>query len=261
MWVWACVCWGEIRGYWMAHQKFGRLPWKDLFTPTIEMAEKGFKVPKSLASAFKDAEDTIKNEPSLKAAYVNQDTNEIYKKGEILKLPELAKTLRRIQTGGEAAFYENGDLLDDILSDLEYIGSIISRDDLHNYKALLKDPTVVTFDDGLKIFSPPPPASGVVLSFILNVLDGYDLTAKDLKDTESKVRTMHRIVETFKFAYAKRTDLADEDFENVADVSALELWLGKNIDEAVKDLRLHHQLLPDYISYEENFNKVQICNP
>ena len=57
---------GEIRGYWLAHQRFGHLPWSDLFAPAIEMSGSGFKVPPSLANAFEDAKDTILKEQSLR---------------------------------------------------------------------------------------------------------------------------------------------------------------------------------------------------
>ena len=43
---------GEIAGYWAAHQRFGNLPWRDLFQPAIEMCEKGIPVPKILAKAI-----------------------------------------------------------------------------------------------------------------------------------------------------------------------------------------------------------------
>lgn len=56
---------GEIKGYWLAHQKFGRLPWKELFIPAIKMAELGFAVPESLARVLHENERFIHNEPSL----------------------------------------------------------------------------------------------------------------------------------------------------------------------------------------------------
>lgn len=57
---------GEISGYWLAHQQFGRLPWKDLFTPAISMAEQGFPVPKSLATSIQDSRQQILDEHSLR---------------------------------------------------------------------------------------------------------------------------------------------------------------------------------------------------
>ncbi|KAL8592955.1 hypothetical protein ACOMHN_050782 [Nucella lapillus] len=210
---------GEVRGYWLAHSNYGRLPWSELFAPAVRMAQSGFKVPRSLAKAFQDQKDNIYNEPSLRKAYVNPDTGELYRAGETIKLPLLAATLKKLAEGGEKAFY-NGSLTQDIVDDLKEIGSIITREDLFNYTALLKQSVQITLDDGLRVFSPPPPSSGVLLSFMLNVLDGYNLTSSDLKGTDNSVRTLHRIVETFKFAYAKRTNLADEDFVNVTELVA-----------------------------------------
>ncbi|XP_070202502.1 glutathione hydrolase 1 proenzyme-like isoform X2 [Littorina saxatilis] len=210
---------GEIRGYWLAHQQYGRLPWSQLFDPAIRMTSSGFKVPKSLADALEDDRETILNVTSLRKAYLNPKTGDLYKTGEIMILPELSETLRKISEGGEAAFY-NGSLTDDLLKDLEDIESIITKEDLLNYKALLKTSSEITLDDGMKVFSTPPPASGVLLSFMLNVLDGYNLTLSDLEGDDNTIRTLHRVVETFKFAYAKRTDLADENFVNVTGLVA-----------------------------------------
>lgn len=210
---------GEVRGYWETHKLYGRLPWKDLFLPTIEMTESGFKVPKSLADAFNASSVSIFNEPSLHQAYVNPATGKVYREGELLKLPQLAATLRAIADEGEAAYY-NGSLTASILADLKDIGSIITREDLLFYKPLITKATEITLDNGVRVFSPPPPSSGVLLSFMLNVLDGYNFTGADMSTTEGAIRTLHRVIETFKFAYAKRTDLADENFANITDLVA-----------------------------------------
>ncbi|CAG5117609.1 unnamed protein product, partial [Candidula unifasciata] len=208
---------GEIKGYWLAHQKYGSLPWKDLFEPAINMSQQGFPVPKSLHDALLSDEKTVLEEPSLKAVFVNPKTGYIFKEGETMTRPQLAVTLKIISDNGSDAFY-SGSLADSILQDLKEIGSIITRLDLQNYEAWEKKPLEIVLNGGIKLVSPPPPASGAVLSFILNILDGYNFTAGDLETDTFTTLTYHRIVEAFKFAYAKRTDLGDEKFENVTEL-------------------------------------------
>lgn len=70
-------------------------------------------------------------------------------------------------------------------------------------------------------FQVPPPGSGVLLGFIFNILRGYDMDESDVKDTPSRILTMHRIVETFKHAYAKRSQLGDSDFVDIREVNEI----------------------------------------
>ncbi|BFZ25643.1 hypothetical protein BsWGS_28681 [Bradybaena similaris] len=206
---------GEVKGYWLAHQKYGQLPWADLFQPAIKMAADGFPVPIGLHNAIVDATVLLSTEPSLKIVFINPETGQLFKEGEIIKMPQLAETLRVIATEGASAYY-NGSLTDSVIADLQEIGSIITRNDLLNYKVLEKSPIEVTLSGGIKMVSPPPPGSGAVLSFILSILDGYNFTSSGIATDPSAVLTYHRMVEAFKFAYAKRTDLGDESFVNVS---------------------------------------------
>lgn len=73
----------------------------------------------------------------------------------------------------------------------------------------------------------PLPGSGVLLAFILNILDGYNFNKTSIEDTESTVLTYHRIIEAFKYAYAKRTELGDMRFNNLTDVSYLNFLKNK----------------------------------
>jgi gamma-glutamyltranspeptidase/glutathione hydrolase/leukotriene-C4 hydrolase len=208
---------GEIKGYWLAHQKYGQLPWADLFQPAIKMAEEGFPVPLGLHKAIIDDTVLLSTEPSLKVIFINPQTGELFKQGEIIKRPQLAETFKAIANEGVDAFY-NGSLTDNIMKDLQDFGAIITRNDLLNYEAYEKAPVEITLAGGTRVVSPPIPASGPVLSFILNILDGYGFQSSDIATDQSSVLTYHRIVEAYKFAYGRRTDLGDDKFVNVTEI-------------------------------------------
>lgn len=57
---------GEIRGYWELHQKYGKLPWKDLFQPTIEMCHQGIPVSSHLVKTLGNMKDKVDFAPSIK---------------------------------------------------------------------------------------------------------------------------------------------------------------------------------------------------
>ncbi|KAK3597993.1 hypothetical protein CHS0354_042347 [Potamilus streckersoni] len=221
---------GEVRGYFEAVGRFGRLNIKDVFQPAIDMARTGFKVPKSLEKALA-ASDPVEMKQKYGEGwnfFINPATNSSYKEGEILKLPQLAKTLETITTEGPESFY-NGSLTRDILADMNAMknytgnssyGSIITAEDLKKYRIMWNSTLNVTLrNKGLRVLTPPAPSGGPVLVFILNILDGYKLEPDVLKTLDGTVLTYHRIIESFKFGYAKRTNLADPTFvPNVTEV-------------------------------------------
>ncbi|XP_077864676.1 glutathione hydrolase 1 proenzyme-like [Saccoglossus kowalevskii] len=100
--------------------------------------------------------------------------------------------------------------------EIEDAGGIITAEDLEMYATKLKTPLKLTMGD-LALYSPSPPAGGAVLSFIINILQGYNFTRESLIDVPNAVTTYHRITEAFKHAFAHRTELGDEDFVETVD--------------------------------------------
>lgn len=87
------------------------------------------------------------------------------------------------------------------------------------FRAEWMDPITIKFNDEDTLYTAPPPGSGAILSFILGILDGYKFNRQSIEDLDSTVLTYHRIIEAFKYAYAKRTELGDTNFINLSDVS------------------------------------------
>lgn len=62
---------GEVKGYWEAHQRFGKLPWRRLIEPTIKLCYEGHIVSNNLANVMQLRKQIIFEEPSLSEIFVN----------------------------------------------------------------------------------------------------------------------------------------------------------------------------------------------
>ncbi|BFZ09345.1 hypothetical protein BsWGS_12384 [Bradybaena similaris] len=205
---------GEVMAFWEAHQRFGRLPWSDLFEPAIRLAEDGFPLEATTANAIKVkvADGTVDRNTNLRNLLINPDTNTWYKTGETVRNMALAGTLRKIANEGAAVFY-NGSLSDDMVNELQEAGGIITKEDFATYTVRVTEPLHLSLHDNVTVYSPPLPSGGVVMLYILNILLGYNMTADDLSSKEKTVLTYHRHLEAFKHAYAIRSKLGSPDGE------------------------------------------------
>jgi len=202
---------GTVRGLALAHQKFGRLPWKDVVMPAVRLADDGFVISEGLARQLNSqlAGDMGRFPASL-AAY-GKPGGGTWSEGDRLVLGDLAKTLRAIATDGPDAFYK-GWIADRIAQDLAANGGLITKDDLAAYEAKERAPVTGTFR-GYEIAAMAPPSSGgVALIEMLNMLEPFDLKAKGFNSAAAR----HFEIEAMRRAYLDRARfLGDPDFVQI----------------------------------------------
>ncbi|KAK9717980.1 hypothetical protein K7432_005839 [Basidiobolus ranarum] len=197
---------GELRGFELAHRKYGRLPWKKLFEPSIKLSREGFRVTSELAKRIEIMKPYISKSESFKAVFA--PNGEFVKEGDFMKRETFADTLEIVANEGADAFYE-GPIAQSLVKEIQRTGGIVELEDFKSYRALIRPPLVGNYR-GHKIFTAPPPASGAVLLSVLNILEGYPIDQDGLTPLHA-----HHIVEAFKFGYAQRTELGDPTFVDI----------------------------------------------
>lgn len=216
---------GELMGYWEAHKKYGRLPWSELFEPVIKLCETGSIINEYLAAYLVDKEPMIKNESSLARILINPNTGRVWIKGDRIKRPQLANTLKLIAQHGADIFYR-GNITDSLVKEIREFKGIITRQDFEDYRAVWRKPISLKMGN-LTIYSAPPPASGAILVFIMNIL-------RLVLPSNNENIMWQRIVETFKWAYARRTELGDPAFVDGID-SLLANLTSSDYAEIIKE--------------------------
>jgi len=201
---------GTVAGLYYALEKYGTLSWNEVLDPAINLAENGFKVPHDLSSVLTNYKNRLTANQATAEAYYKK--NKVpYKVGEVMKLPDLAWSLKELKQYGPSAFYQ-GEIAKKIVAEMERNGGLITLKDLGNYKVKERVPIKGTYK-GYEIVSMPPSSSGGVhLIQMLNMLEPFSLNEMGFGSAE----TIHLLSEVMKRAYSDRSKyLGDTDFVEV----------------------------------------------
>jgi gamma-glutamyltranspeptidase / glutathione hydrolase len=197
---------GTVAGLHLAWKEAGSKPWKDLVQPAIALARDGFEVSHGLARSLAGQLDDFKKYPASLAQF--SKNGKPYEAGDILKQPDLAKTLTRIADQGPAGFYE-GETAALIEKEMKANGGLITMADLKAYQAKKRGVVKGTYRGYDIIGMPPPSSGGMAVVQMLNVLEGYDLKANGY----GSAKNLHLIAESMRRAFADRAQfLGDPDF-------------------------------------------------
>ncbi|NXI46685.1 GGT5 hydrolase, partial [Galbula dea] len=230
---------GELRGYEEAHKRYGRLPWKALFDPTIKLLSEPLVISPVLDKIIHHSAFSM---PGKRLCPLICDGQRFLKRGETFRWPVLQQTLRAIAENGAAEFYE-GPIGKALVEDVRKAGSSLSLEDLQVYKAEVSSALNITLNNHTTVFSPGPPMGGAVLMFILKILEEYKLSEASLATLEEKVEAYHQIAEALKFGNMLKPLMNDPAFSK-AQVTAGTI-LSDKIAELVRqkiDTRGDHPL-------------------
>jgi gamma-glutamyltranspeptidase/glutathione hydrolase len=199
---------GTVRGLALAHQRFGKLPWKDLILPAEKLARDGFIVDAPLASSLNSIVSSSKDYPELRRVLGKKGGSQDWKAGDRLVQMDLAETLHLIAEQGPDVFYI-GPIADKIAAEMKAGGGLITKADLAAYQAHARTPIHGTYR-GYDVYAPPPPSSGgICLVEMLNILENFDLRDQGRWSPE----TLHVMIEAMRRAYCDRVRfLGDPDF-------------------------------------------------
>ena len=171
---------GTVRGLELAHRRFGRLPWKALVKPTIELARAGFSLDRPTADSLNSI---LRRTSTTKFAEFHRVYGKpgggAWRNGDRLVQLDLAATLSRIADHGADGFYA-GETAERIAAEMRRGGGLITTQDLLTYRAKIREPIRGTYR-GCEIISVPPSSSGgTTLVEMLNILENFDLRGRPL---------------------------------------------------------------------------------
>src|SRR5882762_11752001 len=188
---------GSLKAWCETLRRFGTMSLADVMQPAIKHASRGYAATPYLSDCIGDsAADMLKDKP-IATIYLPKGVP--LKPGERVVQSEYAETLTHISQHGEAALYQ-GPLGDILVGYMKAHGGFITHQDLTSYRTVERQPIRADYR-GWEILGPPPPAaSGVHITEMLNILEGYDIAKLGFGTAE----TIHTLAEVLKIAFADR---------------------------------------------------------
>jgi len=187
---------GAVKGWAAMHQRFGKLPWKDLFQPAIAYAEQGFPVYEGIQEAWSTADAISRLRSNEESTRVFLPGGKPPQVGQLFRNPEVAHALRLLAEEGSDAFYK-GEIASAVLKTSQALGGTMTAEDLASYSPEWVQPISIDYR-GWRVYELPPNGQGMAALEMLNIMETSPASALG---PFSPVE-MHKRIEAMKLAYA-----------------------------------------------------------
>ncbi len=210
-------------------ERYGRLPLATSLQPAIRIARDGFPMYGRLVRGYEERGEVMERYPGTRAVFLRH--GKPLAEGELLRQPELARTLQLLADKGFDGFYR-GQTARRILDAVKHEGGRWTADELAGYR--VKERAPIRFDyRGWKIVTAPPPSSGgIALAGMLQILAPWDLAKMD------EATRVHLVVEAMRRAYHDRTFyLGDPDFVKVPQATLVSPLYAAGLRSTINPLK------------------------
>ena len=162
---------GLLAAFDAASERFGAVPWKELFGPALELARSGFPLPAACRVFLKHAHEAIYGVDPRSRGALHDAEGRLIEAGETVRVEGLAQTLEVLAESGAQSFYR-GEVARRIADHVQAEGGLLTRRDLASYEAEWRRPLRAAVDDWSVATNPPPAMGGGVLAAALRLLPG-----------------------------------------------------------------------------------------
>ncbi len=201
---------GTVAGLEAAHRKYGKLDWASLVQPAIDLAN-GWELTAREARGLNGNRKVFIEYNTVRPDFFLSEEGSEWAAGDIVSIPELAKTLERIRDNGRDGFYK-GETAKLIVAEMERGKGLITLEYLEQYEAVWRPPVTGDYRGYEFISMPPPSSGGIALAQLFNAIEPFDLGEMGFLSTDA----VHLMTEAERRAYADRAaHLGDPDFYDV----------------------------------------------
>lgn len=199
---------GAVDGWFMLHQRFGKLPMEEILQPTIRYAGQGFPVTQLIAYYWDRSVPRLEEWPGFTEQFTID--GRAPRDGEIWRNPGLANTLKTIAEQGRDAFYK-GDIARTIADYMRENDGFLSYDDLAEHSGEWVEPVSTNYR-GYDVWELPPNGQGIAVLQMLNILEQFDIAGMRRDSAEF----VHLFTEAKKLVFEDRAKFyADPDFNKL----------------------------------------------
>jgi gamma-glutamyltranspeptidase/glutathione hydrolase len=212
---------GTVDGWATCLEQYGRMTLAEVLQPAIDYATNGYGVSDIISNSWAGNEEKLKNRPSGNEMLKN---GRAPKKGEIMHLPELGRSLQTIAEGGREAFYE-GETGKKIADYVQETNGWITEQDLADHHSDWDEPISSDYR-GVKVYQCPTNGQGIAALMALNIAEGFDIADMGSQSPDA----YHHLIESMRLAYA-------DALQYVADPRKVEVPVTGMLDRGYADRR------------------------